>query len=153
MKQGRRRDFEDAGLRHLRAESSDEAPPYSCGSEARQAVVWNRTVCALAREISTSWNNMSNFCCRCPYNQNYCASCCAQQSCWPPNPVSCVFNIRACIPCSRPAEVVANPYAVKLVSGCKCSEMDASHRPRNLPANLPEGFSPRIDQFSYHSNF
>ena len=41
-----------------------------------------------------------------------------------------------------PVEVVANPYTVKLASGCKCSEMDASHRPRNLPANVPNRLFP-----------
>lgn len=72
-------------------ESMDRAPPYSCGSHARQAVIkyffrdyltkqqnssMNNIINSMAKDIQEAWGNISNYTCLCADRRTHSTRCC-----------------------------------------------------------------------------
>jgi hypothetical protein len=76
-------------------ESMDRSPPYSCGSQARQAVIkyffrdylprrqnstMNSIIKSMAEDIQGAWADISNYTCLCHDNQTHSTQCCLVNS-------------------------------------------------------------------------
>ena len=81
--------------------SMDRSPPYSCGSQARQAVIkyffrdylprqqnstMNSIINSMTGDIQAAWGNMSQYTCLCRDNVTHSIACCNTSDTWlPPN--------------------------------------------------------------------
>ena len=79
--------------------SMDRSPPYSCGSQARQAVIkyffrdylprqqnstMNSIITGMASDIERAWSDVSNYTCLCGDNSTHSIACCNGSDTWLP---------------------------------------------------------------------